>query len=190
MKRELPTWVMAYLLILAAAGIIVGLLELLNPGSLLLVDGVDNVAGAGWGGRNLALGVTALVALLFRDRVGATVALAGAIAREVTDVIVALRHQDTGDLILPGIMLAIDIVAFLAVAGSAWSARGGGKSGNAGAVSGAGATVTGAAGAVSGAGGAALGSAKDAGGGLLRRAKNTAGDARDAAGDAARETFE
>jgi len=122
-KRELPTWVMAYLLILAAAGIIVGVLELIDPGSLLLADGVDKVAGAGWGGRNLALGVTALVALLFRDRVGATIALAGAIAREVTDVFVALRHQDTGDLILPGIMLAIDLVAFLAVAGSAWSAR-------------------------------------------------------------------
>ncbi len=127
--KGIPIWIAGWLLILAAAGIVLGLLELLNPGSsgVLSVD-TDLESGAlaarGWGGRSLALGVTAVIALVLRERGAFGVALAGAIAREASDLYSAVAEsQGFIDYALPAVMGAISVVAFLGVLGSAWTNR-------------------------------------------------------------------
>lgn len=129
MTKGIPVWVLIWALILAVVGIGLGLMELIfDPGFFLDIDNVNDesqaVISRGWGGRNLALGVTAAIAVLLRDRAGMAVALAGAIAREVSDIVTAaLEGQDVASYLFAGIMLAIDVVAFGAVIGSAWSNR-------------------------------------------------------------------
>lgn len=129
MTKGTPVWVLIYLAILAAVGIGIGVFELvIDPGSFLGLDVLADkaeYAARGWGGRNLGLGVAAALALLLRDRGGMAVALAGAIAREVSDVYTAFVVESEGwsSAILPAVMLAIDVVAFGAVIGSAWKNR-------------------------------------------------------------------
>jgi len=129
MTKGTPVWVLIYLAVLAAVGIGLGVFELvIDPGSFLGLDiGAEKAefTARGWGGRNLALGVTAALALLLRDRGGMAVALGGAIAREVSDVYTALIVESEGwsGAIFPAVMLALDVVAFGAVIGSAWQNR-------------------------------------------------------------------
>ncbi len=127
--KGIPTWVAGWVVILALAGVALGLLELLNPGSsgVLSID-TDLESGAvaarSWGGRSLGLGVAAVVALLLRERGAFGVALAGAIAREGSDLYAAIAEsQGFIDYALPAVMGAIDVVAFLGVIGSAWTSR-------------------------------------------------------------------
>ncbi len=125
--KGIPKWVAGWLVILAVAGIGFGLFELLNPGAILELDVEANAADTAarqWGGRNLALGVCAVLALLLRERGAFSVALAGAIAREGSDVFTALvEDQSIADIALPAVMGVIDVVAFLGVLGSAVASR-------------------------------------------------------------------
>ncbi len=127
--KGIPTWIAGWVVILAIAGIALGLLELLNPGSSGVLDvDVDLESGAlaarGWGARSLALGVTAAVALLLRERGAFGVALAGAIAREGGDLYTAVAEsQGFTNYALPAVMGIINVVAFFGVIGSAWTSR-------------------------------------------------------------------
>lgn len=127
--KGIPKWIAGWLAILAAFGIVLGLLELLNPGSSGVLE-LDADLGSGaldarsWGARSLALGVTAALALLLRERGAFAVALAAAIAREGGDFYTAIAEsQGLTDYALPGVMGVIDVVAFLGVIGSAWTSR-------------------------------------------------------------------
>lgn len=129
--KGIPKWIAGWLVILAVAGIGLGLLELLNPGASGMLPealDVDLESGAlvarSWGARSLALGVTAAIALLLRERGAFAVALAGAIAREGGDFYTAIAEsQGLTDYALPAVMGVINVAAFLGVIGSAWTSR-------------------------------------------------------------------
>ena len=78
----------AFAILMGIGGTVIGIGALVDPDSAVnFVAGADDLATS-WAGRNLGLGIAMLVAVAMRHAAGYAAAFAGAICRELSDVIV------------------------------------------------------------------------------------------------------
>ena len=78
----------AFAVLMGVGGTVIGIGALVDPESAVnFVAGADDLATS-WAGRNLGLGIAMLVAVSMRHAAGYAAAFAGAICRELSDVIV------------------------------------------------------------------------------------------------------
>lgn len=78
----------AFAILMGVGGTVIGISALADPTSAVnFVAGADDLATS-WAGRNMGLGIAMLVAVALRHASGYAVAFAGAICRELSDVIV------------------------------------------------------------------------------------------------------
>ncbi len=78
----------AFAILMGVGGTIIGLSALADPTSAVnFVAGADDLATS-WAGRNMGLGIAMLMAVAMRHAAGYAAAFAGAIFRELSDVIV------------------------------------------------------------------------------------------------------
>jgi hypothetical protein len=83
-----PLAMTLFALLMGVGGTVIGLQTLFDASlAVNFVDGADDLATS-WAGRNLGLGVAMLVAVLVRHSGAYAAAFAGAICRELSDVIV------------------------------------------------------------------------------------------------------
>lgn len=83
-----PLAMTAFAILMGVGGTIIGIMAISDPTSATnFVSGADDLATS-WAGRNLGLGVAMLVAVLVRHAGAYAAAFAGAICRELSDVIV------------------------------------------------------------------------------------------------------
>lgn len=96
-------------LVMGIGGTVIGIQALIDPTTALdFIDGADKM-GTAWGGRNLGLGAASLAAVLLRNVAGYAVAFAGAIWREISDLIAGT--MDGGSLNIPfAILLVLELV--------------------------------------------------------------------------------
>jgi hypothetical protein len=104
-----PLVITLFAFLMGVGGTIIGIQALVDPTTAIdFVDGADKM-GTAWGGRNLGLGVASLAAVLLRNVGGYAVAFAGAIWREVSDLIAGM--SDGGSLNVPfAIVLVLELV--------------------------------------------------------------------------------
>lgn len=83
-----PLAITIFAILMGLGGTVIGISSLADPSSALnFVDGADDLATS-WAGRNLGLGVAMLVAVLVRQAGAYAAVFAGAICRELSDVLV------------------------------------------------------------------------------------------------------
>lgn len=104
-----PLVITVFATLMGVGGTIIGIQALLDPTTAIdFVEGADKM-GTAWGGRNLGLGVASLAAVLLRNVAGYSVAFAGAIWREVSDLIAGM--SDGGSLNVPfAIVLVLELI--------------------------------------------------------------------------------
>ena len=77
-----------FAILMGVGGTVIGISALADPTSAVnFVAGADDLATS-WAGRNMGLGIAMLVAVAMRHAAGYAAAFAGAICRELSDVIV------------------------------------------------------------------------------------------------------
>ena len=105
-----PLAITAFAVLMGLGGTIIGLLALIDPSSAAnFIDGADDLATS-WAGRNMGLGIGMLLAVVMRDAAGYAVAFAGAICRELSDVIVEFN-------------VAFFVIMLIEIVCLAWCAR-------------------------------------------------------------------
>ncbi len=83
-----PLVITIFAVIMGLGGTVIGISALVDPTSAVnFVDGADDLATS-WAGRNLGLGLAMLVAVAMRQAGAYAAAFAGAICRELSDVLV------------------------------------------------------------------------------------------------------
>jgi hypothetical protein len=117
-----PLPITLFALLMGVGGTIIGVSALIDPTRAIdFVEGADKM-GIAWGGRNLGLGVAMLAAVLLRNSAGYAVGFAGAIWRELSDVIASTTEG--GSLNVPfAIVLVIELICLAIVARSAMARR-------------------------------------------------------------------
>lgn len=86
--ERVPLAITLFAILMGVGGTVIGVLALLDPESAVnFIPGADDLATS-WAGRNLGLGVAMLVAVVMRHAAGYAVGFAGAICRELSDVMV------------------------------------------------------------------------------------------------------
>ncbi len=86
--RGVPIAITIFAIVMGLGGTVIGIGALLDPESAVnFVSGADDLATS-WAGRNLGLGIAMLVAVAMRHAAGYAAAFAGAICRELSDVLV------------------------------------------------------------------------------------------------------
>lgn len=104
----IPVWITGVLGLTVLMGIGAG-------GMAMLGNGMQEFMGASWGGRNLGLGVAALLAILLKSPAAYIAVFCGAIGREIGDII-QLSRGDTPNwpvVILAVVLLAVWIYGIL-----------------------------------------------------------------------------
>ena len=82
-----PLAITIFAILMGVGGTVIGIGALIDQTTAIdFVDGADKM-GTTWAGRNLGLGVAMLAAVLLRHAAGYAAAFAGAIWRELSDVI-------------------------------------------------------------------------------------------------------
>ncbi len=116
----IPIWVTVIAVLVGAMGTFLGVTALLDPTTAVgYIDGAD-VMALSWAGRNIGVAVALLAAVLMRNASGYAVAFAGAMFREVGDIVASL-NGDTGFgvsvlavfLVMEVICLAVSVRAAL-----------------------------------------------------------------------------
>ena len=83
-----PLVMTLFAILMGVGGTIIGISSLADPTSAVnFVEGADDLATS-WAGRNLGLGIAMLVAVAMRQAGAYAAAFAGAVFRELTDVMV------------------------------------------------------------------------------------------------------
>lgn len=107
-----PLVITIFGILMGIGGTVIGIQAMVDPTTAIdFVDGADKM-GTAWGGRNTGLGVAMLAAVLLRSVGGYAVAFAGAIWRELSDVIAGL--YDGGSLNVPfTVILVLEVVCLV-----------------------------------------------------------------------------
>lgn len=105
-----PLAITLFAILMGIGGTVIGVGALFDPESAInFVSGADDLATS-WAGRNLGLGVAMLAAVVFRHAAGYAAVFAGAICRELSDVLVEFN-------------IAFFVVMLIEVVCLAWCAR-------------------------------------------------------------------
>lgn len=89
-----PVWVSVFALVIAAMGLVFGIVALISPSSIFFTD-ADDALGQRWAGRQLGIGIVTLGALVLRSRPVYVLALLAGIAREIGDLFAAITEDFT-----------------------------------------------------------------------------------------------
>ncbi|MEL6362701.1 MAG: hypothetical protein AAFR21_16615 [Pseudomonadota bacterium] len=109
--ENLPWLVVGYGIILALGGIALGVGAFVNPSTAVnYIEGADAIA-LGWAGRTLGLGLAMCLAIYLRSAAVYAVAFAGAIGRELGDLIATINVDGGATMIVVvGVLLALDAI--------------------------------------------------------------------------------
>lgn len=109
--ETLPWVVVVYAAILALGGLALGIGAFANPASAVnYIDGADGLA-LGWAGRTLGLGLAMVLALYLRSAAVYAVGFAGAVGRELGDLVAALNIDAPLPMIaVICVLLALDAI--------------------------------------------------------------------------------
>ncbi len=108
-----------FAILMGLGGTIIGIGALVDPTSAVnFIDGADDLATS-WAGRNLGLGIAMLVAVALRHAAGYAAAFAGAICRELSDVIVEFNAAFFAIMVIEVVCLAICVRAVVSMRGAA-----------------------------------------------------------------------
>ncbi len=109
-----PLVITIFAVIMGLGGTAIGISALADPTSAVnFVDGADDLATS-WAGRNLGLGIAMLFAVAMRQAGAYAAAFAGAICRELSDVLVEFNAAFFVIMLIEIVCLAICVRAVFA----------------------------------------------------------------------------
>lgn len=111
--EEVPLAVTIFAILMGIGGTVIGIQALADPESAInFIAGADDLATS-WAGRNLGLGVAMLMAVAMRHAAGYAAVFAGAIFREISDVMVEFNAAFFVVMLLEIVCLVICVRAVL-----------------------------------------------------------------------------
>lgn len=116
-----PLIITIFAAVMGVGGTVIGIGALLDPTTAIdFVDGADKL-GTSWAGRNTGLGFAALLAVFLRRAGAYAAAFAGAIWRELSDVVAGLSDGGsmTGSLAVFALIGVLELVALVICARAA-----------------------------------------------------------------------